>query len=440
MVSSVAQGGPVEYSSQSAQSSREGKSMKTLAATFSLLVFVLLINPPPVRAQRATASVAGDVTDPSRAPVPGASVVVRNLATGLERNAVSNEAGYYAVSALPAGRYSITVSHEGFSTYGVPELVLQVDQQATLNVDLQIGQVTETVSVVGTVAAVENRGATLNTFIHQKMITDLPLNGRNVLQLLRVTPGTLVAPGTWGQAATRPEASGELISASGGRGNSTTFVLDGGIHEDPYTEVANVLPNPDAVQEFSYETNNYGAKFGGRGGGVVNVVTRSGSNEFHGSVFEYMRNAALNARNFFAGTGDGLKRNQYGFSLGGPIRKNQTFFFGSWQGTQLRATPATATAVVPTAAQRRGDFSRTATQLLDPRTRQPIPGNIIPSSQLDPIAQKILELIPVATADDGLIRYVRRDKTTDNQFLGRVDHRVGTKHNFSGRYFFDELE
>ncbi len=414
--------------------------MKTLAATFSLLVFVLLINPPPARAQRATASVAGDVVDPSRAPVPGARVVVRNLATGVERNAVSNEAGYYAVSALPAGRYSITVSHEGFSTYGVPELVLQVDQQATLNVDLQIGQVTETVSVVGTVAAVENRGATLNTFIHQKMITDLPLNGRNVLQLLRVTPGTLVAPGTWGQAATRPEASGELISASGGRGNSTTFVLDGGIHEDPYTEVANVLPNPDAVQEFSYQTNNYGAKFGGRGGGVVNVVTRSGTNDFHGSMFEYLRNASLNARNFFAPTGDGLKRNQYGFSLGGPIRKNQTFFFGSWQGTQLRATPVTATAVVPTAAQRRGDFSRTAAQLLDPRTRQPIPGNIIPPSQLDPIAQRILELIPVATADDGLIRYVRRDKTSDNQFLGRVDHRIGAKHQISGRYFFDELE
>src|SRR5438093_9152005 len=139
------------------------------------------------------------------------------------------------------------------------------------------------------------------------MFTGLPLNDRNVLQLLRVTPGTQVAPRTWGKAGTRAEAGNELISASVGRGNSTTFVLDGGIHEDPYTEVANVLPNPDAVQEFSYETNNYGAKFGGRGGGVVNVVTRSGTNDFHGSAFEYLRNAALNARNFFAATDDGLK-------------------------------------------------------------------------------------------------------------------------------------
>ena len=414
--------------------------MRKIAAILLVAALVMLLDAREAAAQRATASVAGAVRDPSQAPVPGASVVVRNLATGAERTALSNETGYYVVSALPAGRYSIAVTQVGFSTFGIPELVLQVDQQATVNVDLQIGQVTETISVVGTAGAVDTRAATLNTFIHQTMITDLPLNGRNVLQLLRVTPGTLVAPGTWGQAATRPEASSELISASGGRGNSTTFVLDGGIHEDPYTEVANVLPNPDAVQEFSYQTNNYGAKFGGRGGGVVNVITRSGSNDFHGSLFEYIRNSSLNARNFFAATDDGLKRNQYGFALGGPIRKNRTFFFGSWQGTQLRATPATATAVVPTAAQRRGDFSTSSRVLLNPRTRAPIPGNVIPSADLDPIAQKILELIPVATSADGLTRFVRRDKTVDNQYLARVDHRLGAKQQISGRYFFDELE
>ena len=272
------------------------------------------------------------------------------------------------------------------------------------------------------------------------MITDLPLNGRNVLQLLRVTPGTLTAPGTFNQGATRPEVGTELISASGGRGNSTTFVLDGGIHEDPYTEVANVLPNPDAVQEFSYQTNNYGAKFAGRGGGVVNVVTKSGTNEFHGSLFEYLRNSKLNARNFFAPTDDGLKRNQYGFSFGGPILRNKTFFFGSWQGTQLRQRPATSTSVVPTAAQRRGDFSNISRQLVDPRTRQPIPGNIIPQADLDPVALKTLDLVPVATSSDGLLRYVRRDKTSDNQFVARADHQMGTKHRFSGRYFYDELD
>jgi len=393
----------------------------------------------PAWPQRATASVAGSVVDASQAPVPGARVVARSLSTGVERATASNDLGFYALTALAAGPYSITVSREGFSAHTVPELVLQVDQQATVNVELKVGAVTETVTVTGAVATVDTRVATLNTVIHQKMITDLPLNGRNVLQLVRLTPGTLSAPGTFNQAATRPESGSELISASGGRGNSTTFVLDGGIHEDPYTEVANVLPNPDAVQEFSYQTNNYGAKFAGRGGGVVNIVTRSGSNDLHGSAFEFLRNSTLNARNFFAPTDDGQKRNQYGFALGGPIRRNQTFIFGSWQGTQLRARPVTSTSVVPTAPQRRGDFSAIRTPLLDPRTRAPIPGNIIPAGQLDPIAQRVLGLIPVATASDGLIRFERRDKTTDNQYLIRADHHFNERHHLSGRYFFDEL-
>ena len=402
-------------------------------------LFLLLLFASILSAQRQTASVSGLVTDSSNAPVPGAQIVVKNLSTGLQRTAISNDAGYYAVTAIQAGPYSITASKEGFATFGVPEITLQVDQNATANVQLQVGTVSESISVVGTVAPVDTKNATLNTVINSQMMTDLPLNGRNVMQLLRVTPGTLTAPGTFNQAATRPETASELISASGGRGNSTTFVMDGGIHEDPYTEVANVLPNPDAVQEFSYQTNNYGAKFAGRGGGVVNIVTRSGSNALHGSFFEYLRNAELNARNFFAARNDGLKRNQYGLAVGGPIRKNQTFFFGSWQGTQVRALPATLTSVVATEAQRRGNFSNIAQPLRDPRTNQPLPGNTIPASQLDPIALKVLEFIPVATTSDGLLRYQRADKQTDNQYLVRVDHMFSSRHQISGRYFFDEL-
>src|SRR5262245_3728540 len=341
--------------------------MKYRIATLVLLLLAAL--PLSLPAQRATGSVAGTVTDSTGGTIPGAKIVVLNLATGIERTVSSNEAGFYSATALPAGRYSIKVSKEGFSTYGIPEVTLQVDQNATANIQLQVGTVSETVSVVGSVAEVDTRTATLNTVINNQMMTDLPLNGRNVLQLLRVTPGTLSTTGTFNQAATRPESGSELVSASGGRGNSTTFVLDGGIHEDPYTEVANVLPNPDAVQEFSYQTNSYSAKFAGRGGGVVNVITRSGVNEFHGSLFEYLRNGNLNARNFFVAKNDGLKRNQYGFAAGGPIRRDRTFFFGSWQGTQVRVLPATSTAVVPTAAQRRGDFSGFR-PLTNPRTRE----------------------------------------------------------------------
>jgi hypothetical protein len=412
-----------------------------MKSTLSLCLAALLLAlaAVPASAQRASASIAGLVTDSSGAPVPGAMVVVKSTSTGLQRTITSNESGYYTITALPAGPYSITVTKEGFSTFGVPELVLQVDQNATANAQLQVGAVSESISVVGSVAAVDTRAATLNTVITKEMVADLPLNGRNVLQLLRVTPGTLTASGTFNQAATRPESGGELISASGGRGNSTTFVMDGGIHEDPYTEVANVLPNPDAVQEFSYQTNNYGAKFAGRGGGVVNIVTRSGTNAFHGSAFEYLRNAKMNARNFFAPTNDGLKRNQYGFAFGGPVVRNKTFFFGSWQGTQVRSRPSSLTSIVPTAAQRRGDFSSFRQQLIDPRSSQPYPGNIIPASQIDAIAPKVLEVLPTATSTDGLIYYERGEKQTDNQYLFRIDHHFSTKHQLSGRYFYDGL-
>jgi hypothetical protein len=391
-------------------------------------------------AQRATAAVAGSITDASESAVPGASVVARNLDTGVERTAESNALGFYVVVALPAGPYSITVSKAGFQSQTVPQLILEVDQNATINMSLKVGAVSETVSVNAEVVAVDTRTATLNTVINQQQINELPLNGRNVLQLMQLTPGTLQGTGTFNQSATRPESGSQLISASGGRGDSTTFVLDGGLHEDPYTEVANVAPNPDALQEFSFQTNNYSAKFSGRGGGVVNMVTRSGTNGLHGSLFEYVRNADLNGRNFFASTDDGLKRNQYGLSIGGPIIKNRTFFFFSWQGTQLRQRPPLSTAIVAAQAQRQGDFSSLLpTQLVDPTTLTPVPGNIIPASQLDPVAQNILKTIPLPNQPGGLLYYTQPSSQTDNQYIGRIDHQFSSNHHLTGRYFYDGL-
>lgn len=403
-------------------------------------ISLLIATTPHALAQRATASVAGSVTDASQAAVPGASILVRNLDTGVERTVESNDLGYYAIPALPAGPYSITVSKVGFQTNSISRVVLVVDQAATFNVALKVGALAETVEVSADAAIVDTRTATLNTVINQKQITELPLNGRNVLQLMQLTPGTVVGTGSFNQSATRPETGSQLISASGGRGNSTTFVLDGGLHEDPYTEVANVAPNPDAIMEFSFQTNNYSAKFAGRGGGVVNMVTKSGTNGLHGAFFEYVRNSAMNARNFFAITDDGLKRNQYGLAIGGPVIKNRTFFFFSWQGTELRQRPPTSSTVAATAAQRTGDFSSLLpTQLVDPVTRQPIPGNIIPTSQLDPVAQKVFQTIPVSTRPDGLLYFTVASKTTDNQYIGRIDHQFSSKHRLSGRYFYDGL-
>ncbi len=394
----------------------------------------------PAFAQRATASVLGSIQDVSEAAVPDATVVIRNLNTGVERRLKTNELGYYVIPGLPAGPYTISVSKEGFQTQTVRQLVLAVDQNATVNLSLNVAGVTEAVSVVSDAAVVETRTATLNTVINQKQIGELPLNGRNVLQLMQLTPGTLGGAGTFNQSATRPETL--QVSASGGRGNSTTFVLDGGLNEDPYTQVANVAPNPDAIQEFSFQTNNYSAKFGGRGGGVVNMVTKSGSNGLHGSLYEYVRNAAMNGRNFFAATDDGLKRNQYGVAVGGPVIKNKTFFFFAWQGTEVRQRPPTSTTIVPTAEQRRGDFSSLlpGTQLVDPATKALVPGNIIPASQRDPIAQRILETIPLPNQPNGLLYYTVASSTTDNQYIARIDQQFGNKHRLSGRYFYDGLK
>jgi len=393
-------------------------------------------------AQRTTASISGSIVDASEAAAPGASVVVRNLSTGAERRVESSDLGFYVISALPAGPYSVTISKAGFQTQTIPELVLVVDQNATINISLKVASVSETVEVSAETAAIDTRTATLSTVINERQINELPLNGRNVLQLMQLTPGTLQGTGTFNQGATRPEVGSQMISASGGRGNSTTFVLDGGLHEDPYTEVANVAPNPDAIQEFSFQTNNYSAKFAGRGGGVVNMVTKSGTNVFHGSLFEYIRNSKLNARNFFAASDDGMKRNQYGASVGGPMIRNRTFFFFSWQGTQLRQRPPLSTAIVATPAQRQGDFSSLlpGTQLIDPTTRQPIPGNIIPTSQLDAVAQNVLKTIPLPNQPNGLLYYVQASSQTDNQYVGRIDHQFTQNHRLSGRYFFDGLD
>src|ERR1700682_1861026 len=260
--------------------SLERKSYRLLVLGLAILS-LLHYSANQALAQRTTASIAGSVVDSSDSPIPGAQVAVRNLSTSVERTVTSNDLGYYVVTALPAGPYSVTVSKAGFQTQTIPQLSLEVDQNASINISMKVGAISETVNVTAEAVAVDTRTATLNTVINQEQITDLPLNGRNVLQLMQLTPGTLQGTGTFNQSATRPESGSQMNSASGGRGNSTTFVLDGGLHEDPYTEVANVAPNPDAIQEFSFQTNNYSAKFGGRGGGVVNMVNKPGSNGLH---------------------------------------------------------------------------------------------------------------------------------------------------------------
>jgi len=395
----------------------------------------------PAFGQRNTAAIAGTTTDPTGAVIPGTQVTAVQTSTGTTSRTQSNENGFYQLPNLPVGTYTLRVEHAGFQAYVQEGIVLQVDQSATVNVSMQVGSQAESVTITGEPPLVDVRTQTLTTVITPEMARELPLNGRNVLQLMALAPD--VSPGgsrCFGQGASRPESRVTFVSASGARSNETAFYLDGGINEDPYTEIANIFPNPDAIQEFSVQTNSYSAKFGGRGGGVVNAATRSGGNEFHGSAFEFLRNHVLNARNFFASSDDGLKRNQYGFSLGGPVQKNKTFFFASWQGTKVRSVPTQNVQVTPTAAQLAGDFSAISTQLVDPTTHAPFPGNQVPTSRFDPIAVNVLSRVPVGAPDTGLSFYSTFTRTDDNQWVGRVDHNFGEKFRVSARYLYDRLD
>ena len=274
----------------------------------------------------------------------------------------TNVSGFYSIPNLDPGPYRLDVAVAGFESFEQTGIVLQVGGDLTVNVTLKVGASTETVTVTSQAPLVNTRDQTLSFAITPQFTEQLPLNGRNILQLMALAPDTSAAGGNAPNMQTslplaRNAASGFVTASGESRENSTTFYLNGGLNMDSYTQVANVFPNPDAVQEFTYETNSYNAKYGGMGGGVVNAVTRGGTNQFHGSAFEYVRNGDLNGRNFFAADQDTLKRNQFGGSLGGPIQKDKMFAFFSFQRTTLRYGTTTNVAFGPTAAELAGNWS-----------------------------------------------------------------------------------
>ncbi len=393
-------------------------------------------------AAEPTGTIAGNVTDPSGAALVGAKITATNLNTGLSRETTSASDGGYVFPLLPVGSYSISVQAPGFRRFEQKGIDVRADQNTTVAVKLEIGATTETVSVIANGELVETRSSTLSKVVTTQSVSELPLNGRNAAALVLLAPGTadLTAGNARGsgdtqQTATYPGA--QSISSDGGRADTINYNLDGGSNQDHYTNVNNPFPNPDAVEEFSVQTNSYSAEYGRGAGAIVNVVTKSGTNSFHGSAFEFLRNGDLNARNFFAASHDLLKRNQFGGALGGPIKKDRLFFFGTYQGTRLRNVSLANTATVLSDAQRQGDFSSVSRQLVDPITKQPFQGNMIPASRLDPISVKLLNYIPHSTRPDSLILYDLPQIDNEDQVMGRVDYNL-TKHRLYGRYFFSE--
>jgi len=397
-----------------------------------------------------TATIAGTVTDPSGAVAPGVELTATNTGTNALFRSASDAQGAYSIRLLPIGVYDLTASLQGFKKFETKGIRLQVNEIARVNIALAVGETVETVTVAAQATHVDTTTATLKTVIDMQRVTDLPLNGRNPVHLMRMAPGVQIDRSDLTSGTTYPGVT--PVSVNGGRGNMTNFVLDGAQNNDHYSNAPNPMPNPDALAEFSVQTNNFSAEFGRSSGGLVNAVTRSGTNDLHGTAFEYVRNKALNAANFFNPVvdgkkrDDGLKRNQFGFTVGGPVfvpkvynGRDRSFFFFSYQGTILRQAPNLVSRVVPTAAQRRGDFSALLPrqQLRDPfgGSGAVYANNQIPQSHFNPVARTITENhLPVATTGN-TVAYSTVTSFDDNQVLVRGDHQLSASNRLSGRWF-----
>ena len=411
----------------------------------SLLLLTLLAS--AIQAQLvATGRVNGIVTDQAGAVLPGARVTVTELHTNQSRSTVSNESGEFSFPILPVGEYRVETELTGFQKNITNNIKLTVDQTVNLELALQVGEVSQTIEVTGSPTLVESSVPTLKTVIDQKKIQELPLEGRNVLKLMLLVPGVQPTSGALiNQEYTAPNQV--FVSSNGGRGNTIVYNLDGVDNSDTYTNVANSYPNPDALEAITIETNSYSAEHGRRGGGVLNAITRSGTNSWHGSLFEFVRNSAFNATNFFTpGVEDGFKRHQFGGTVGGPIFKDKTFFFASYQRTTYRRLSVNQTAIVPTAEQRTGDFSNLRGAngqviiIRDPNTGLPFPNNQIPSGRISPIARSLLDFLPVPDNPSGLVRLAIPNSSDDDQFLTRVDHNFSNSNRLTGRLLYDRLK
>src|SRR5215472_10771587 len=314
----------------------------------------------------STSQIQGVVQDATGLPVQGAQVQATQTETGVVRSAVSSTDGTYILPNLPIGPYRLEVSKEGFNKFAQTGIVLQVGSSPNVDVQLKVGQVTEQVSVVANAAMMETQATGVGAVMENQRILDLPLNGRNPADLIQLT-GMAVAPGGVYNASSRSfqgEAGGQGYAVAGGQTTGVAFLLDGAIHNNPFDNLNLPLPFPDALQEFKVETSALTAQNGIHGGATVNAVTKSGTNEFHGDLFEFLRNDILNATNPFAAKGpsgvrvtDGLKRNQFGGTAGGAIKKNKLFFFGGYQETLTRQQPASALTFIPTAQMLSGDWT-----------------------------------------------------------------------------------
>jgi hypothetical protein len=421
-----------------------------LVALCLAFAVVLALMPRTVAAQAVTGTILGTVTDSTGAVVAGATVTLTHTGTGNSRTVVTDTHGEYAAPSLPTGVYTVTGELQGFRTIALSNIEVGVDQRVRIDLKLEVGTMTETVTIEASSPLVSTQTSELGTTIGEEAIGTLPLNGRNFVSLTRGVPGVLRGiPGAnidgAGSLAWRASAA---FSANGQRPRDNNYMLDGVDNNETWLQTVVIFPSVDALDEFKLQTSTYSAEFGRSLGGVVNIQLKSGANALRGSLFEFHRNDAFDANNFFNNRAGrpkpDFKQNQFGGTIGGPIFRDKTFFFADYQG--FRVTQGqTYLSTVPSERMRQGDFSEINRVIYNPATGQPFPGNVIPQSMWDPAARNVLEqLIPApntggrrsATTGQIIENYLINPflERQDNQGDFKVDHNLSQNNRFFVRY------
>jgi hypothetical protein len=392
------------------------------------------------------ASVTGRVADEQDATVAGAEVKMSGVDTGVVFNATTNDSGLYSFPNVPIGSYTLQANAPGFQTYVQSGLELRVNDHVQVNMTLKVGSVSEKVEVTANATLVQTQENSVSQVIDQKRIIDLPLNGRDPTQLITIS-GAAINHSDGTNTGSKSFFSSQSISVAGSAGNETNYLLDGGDNNDSFTNVNMPFPFPDALAEFSVETSTLPARNGLHPGGVVNAVTKSGTNSLHGDLFEFLRNGDVNAINYFGTKQDSLKRNQFGGTVGGRIIRDKLFFFGGFQRSDIRQDPSATTAYVPTAAALGGDFSAldgagcqakgTPRTIVDPTTGNPLPNDQIATSRFDPAAVALAKYLPHSASPCGQVTYGIPVQSNESQYVSRVDWIINPKHTLYGRYFVD---
>jgi hypothetical protein len=436
------------------------------------LAFLLSLIPSTLSAQGTGGRIIGRVADASGAVLAKVKVTLVNEATNVSRDALTNDGGDYDFVEVPVGTYRLEFDLTGFKKNVRRGVALDINQVITLNMTMQIGATQEVVDVTSEAPLVETSSTQLGAVVGGRAVSELPLNARDTYQLLQLQPGVMSTVGSSNSIVYGSDKAG-AVSVNGGRGRSNNFSVNGGDANDQFVNLPTVQPSPDSIEEFRVLTNTFDAEYGRNSGSIVNVVTKSGSNSFHGNMFEFFRNKVLNA-NSYCFSADGcpkpqFNQNQFGGTLGGPIKKDRTFFFTSYEGRRIRQGVQSPAVTVPTAAQRPSatqpfsDFSADPTfsgvlgsaYSLNQRTgcvtglgaapgipdnsnySDLFPGNIIPLSCMDPTAVDLLQFVPTPTIGNTLVTVpVQPDR--GDQFTVKVDHRLNDKQNLNVYYYFDD--